>query len=331
MHYKQMLSLIGGAMALALITAQPATARDHVAGEFVNMEAFTAPQTQPQQISPVTSDRPQPTEGRNRTNSRGGRSRNRQAPTATPAENLAAAQAQITASGKPCQVTEAVLHGRDAQGQSLYEAVCDSGPGYIIITSTPPVVVDCFELAGTAATARARNPEANVGQQCMLPANDNSLAVISGWAREAGVTCPVDQVLAVGKSASNNVIYEIGCAGEDGYWLEKTADGWSLQDCMQVLSAQGACNFTTTAEQAAGFQTKLAGTDAAACNIQELRLMGHNANGRFFEVRCAAGDGFIARVDTAGLTQQVYPCATAQQIGGGCRLTTAPAAAATPE
>ena len=40
-----------------------------------------------------------------------------------------------------------------------------------------------------------------------------------------------------------------------------------------------------------------------------------------------AGDGFIARVKD-GSTQQVYPCATAQQVGGGCTLTPAPAAPA---
>jgi hypothetical protein len=46
-------------------------------------------------------------------------------------------------------------------------------------------------------------------------------------------------------------------------------------------------------------------------------------------VKCAAeGQGFITRLNNAGVTQQVYPCATAQRIGGGCTLTPAPAAAA---
>ncbi len=55
--------------------------------------------------------------------------------------------------------------------------------------------------------------------------------------------------------------------------------------------------------------------------------MGSNANGRFVEVKCAAeGEGYIARIKDDA-TQQIYPCATAQRIGGGCTLTPAPAAA----
>lgn len=260
-----------------------------------------------------------------------GARRERAAPAAPTAEQVVAgAQALATASGLACQVTQATLLGQDQQRQQIYEAACATGPGYIIVGSTPPLAVDCLELAGTAATARARNPEANVGQQCALPANNNGLEVIGGWAREAGVTCNVDQALAIGKSAGGSMIYEVGCADADGYWLEKTSAGWDLQECIQVQSSQGVCNFTTAAEQAAGFRTKLAGTDAAACDVQTVRLMGHNANGRFYEAKCGAGDGYIARVNAEGVTQQVYPCATAQNIGGGCRLTTASPAAAAP-
>ena len=332
-HYKQVLGLISGAMALTLIAAQPASAQEQPGGRSESDRAsgvIRGEQVLPGRIGGDRADRETQNQPRVRSSRRATRPNPRSAPAATPEQNLAAAQAQLATLGLPCQMTEAALLGHDPQQQAIYEAVCDSGPGYIIIASTPPLAVDCFELAGTAATQRARNPEANVGQQCTLPVNDNSLAVIGGWARDAGVACTIDQVLAVGKSMNGNMIYEVGCSGADGYWLEKTATGWDLQDCMQVASADGVCNFTTAAEQSAGFRTKLAGTDAAGCDVQELRLMGHNANGRFYEARCAANDGFIVRVNTAGVTQQVYPCATAQNIGGGCRLTTAaPAAAST--
>jgi hypothetical protein len=58
--------------------------------------------------------------------------------------------------------------------------------------------------------------------------------------------------------------------------------------------------------------------------------MGSNPNGRFYEAKCGAeGEGYIARINNEGATQQIYPCATAQRIGGGCTLTPAPAAAPT--
>lgn len=270
----------------------------------------------------------------NQANNRRNREQEQEQPAApaaqTPEQIVAAAQAQAQAAGVDCQVTAAANPGLIGESQ-VYEAACASGPGYILIASTPPQTFNCLELAGTAYTARLRDPAADVGQQCILPANQNGLALIGGWAREAGVTCTVDEAIAVGKSEANNVVYEVGCAGVDGYWLEKVGEQWTLQDCLQVVSVGGTCRFTTAEEQNATLQAKLAGTEAANCNVQQVRLMGSNANGRFFEVKCAAeGEGYIARIkDDAA--QQIYPCATAQRIGGGCTLTPAPAVAPAPE
>jgi hypothetical protein len=145
------------------------------------------------------------------------------------------------------------------------------------------------------------------------------------WASSA--SCPpitIDETIAIGKSRADNVVYEIGCAGADGYWLERVGTGWELKDCLQISSTGGTCRFTTTQEQADSFEPKLAGTDAAGCDVTRVRLMGSNANGRFYEAKCAAeGEGYIARVNNEGVTQQIDPCATAQRIGGGCTLTTA--------
>jgi hypothetical protein len=252
-----------------------------------------------------------------------------QAQTQTPEQISAAAQAQLTAAGVTCQLTEAVNPGTISDAQ-VYEAACANASGYILIATTPTQAFSCIELAGTAAIARARDPNADVGQQCVLPANQNGLAVISGWAREAGVTCNINEAQAIGKSDAENMVYEVGCAGADGYWLEKAATGWDLKDCLQVISTGGSCRFTTAQEQADGLEAKLAGTPAAACDVTQARMMGSNANGKFYEVKCAAeGEGYIARINNQGVTQQTYPCATAQRIGGGCTLTAVAAAAPT--
>ena len=122
----------------------------------------------------------------------------------TPEQILAEAQALITAAGPACQVTEALQPGVDPEQRKIYEAVCAEGPGYILVAATPPQAFDCLELAGTAATARLRDPAADVGQQCLMPANQNGLAVIGGWARTAGVSCTIDQAIAIGKSDADN-------------------------------------------------------------------------------------------------------------------------------
>ena len=332
MFHKKLLALVGGALAMTIIAAEPAFAQD-------------SPQTPPDTSGRSESDRASGTiRGESVLPGRvgGGRrdrvpdnraTRNRAAAPpaiATPEEIKAAAQALVVAAGATCQVTEAVQPGVNAEQQKIYEAACAEGPGYILIAATPPQSFDCLELAGTAYTARLRDPAADVGQQCVLPANQNGLAVIGGWARGAGVSCTVDEAVAIGKSDADNIVYEIGCAGADGYWLERVGTGWDLKDCLQVSSTGGTCRFTTGQEQADGFEPKLAGTDAAACDVTRVRLMGSNANGRFYEAKCAAeGEGYIARINNEGVTQQIYPCATAQRIGGGCTFTPAPALAPT--
>lgn len=324
---RKMLGLIGGAFAMALVAVQPALAQDYPQGGRDESDrasgSIQGERVLPGRIGGDRSDRQEQQQQRQQ------RSRRNQQPAPpTPEELKASAQTVATAAGLQCQVTEAVRPGFTAEQVAIYEAACATGPGYVLIASTPPQSFDCLELAGTAATARLRDPAADVGQQCTLAANQNGLAVIGGWAREAGVTCTVDEAVAVGKSDANNMVYEIGCAGADGYWLERLATGWDLKDCMQIGTMGGTCRFTTAAEQAAGIETKLAGTDAAACDVTQVRLMGSNPNGKFYEVKCAAeGEGYIARINAEGVTQQIYPCATAQRIGGGCTLTQVPAAA----
>lgn len=321
---------LAGAIALALCVAQPVLAQ--------NTPTSPGNRTESERASgAVSGERVLPGRiggGRSAQENRGRQPPRRQqaAPAAapTPEEVKAAAQAQLTAAGVTCEVTEANNPGTIAEA-AVYEAACANASGYLLIASTPPQAFSCIELAGTAAIARSRDPNADVGQQCVLPANQNGLAVIGGWAREAGVTCNIDEAQAIGKSDDDNMVYEIGCAGADGYWLEKAAAGWDLKDCLLVNSSGGQCRFTTNQEQADGLEAKLAGTPAAGCDVTQVRMMGSNPNGKFYEVKCATeGEGYIARIGADGATQQTYPCATAQRIGGGCTLTPAPAAEAAP-
>lgn len=258
------------------------------------------------------------------------RNRRRPAPAMTPEEMKATAQTQATNAGLSCQVMQAQLLGRDAAGKALFEAVCESGPGYLILEGTPPVAQSCLELSAAQEAALRANPEAPASQQCVQPLNLDAVRAVTPLAREAGVPCTIDAGRVVGAGAQG-LVYEAGCANQDGYTFEKTATGWETRACLTYANPE-ACRFTTPQEQAAGFATKLAGTAAASCDVQQVRFMGQNSNGQFYEAKCGAGDGYVARIDAQGVTAQIYPCAEATQIGGGCTLTpvTAPAAAAAP-
>ncbi|SPU53592.1 Uncharacterised protein [Brevundimonas vesicularis] len=247
----------------------------------------------------------------------------------TPEQILAAAQAQMALTTTGCQVSEAKLLGKTASDTTVYEVACGTAPGYIVETKTPPEASSCIILAHSAEVARAADPTASPAQ-CTLAANTDIQKFLRQYAKDAGVACTVDQAKLRGQSNDGAVVYEVGCSDGPGYWIKQQAATWTKTPCIQIVAENGTCEFTTTAENAAFVKTLLAGSEAASCNVTEARLMGQNANGVFYEAKCDGADGVIARLNAENVVQQIYPCATAQQIGGGCKLTTAPAAAAAP-
>lgn len=221
------------------------------------------------------------------------------------------AQTAATAAGTGCDVTEASLMGQTLEGgHRIYEVACSAGSGFIIIASEPPQAHDCVGQAGYAAVARAADPEAEVGLQCILPANQNTVALIAGYAREAGLNCEVDQAIATAVGR-----YEIGCAGRDGWLLEKDASGWSSTACwIADLKGAGSCLYSTPEEASVQWLTLVEGTDAAACAPAAVEWMGDSAErGSFYEVRCGSGEGIIVRFKD-GAPQQTYSCIDAPQI-----------------
>ena len=317
MTIKRISRALGIAAGLAVMTLSPAlaVAQDQSGPARPANDQVKAERVQPGRIGGDRNDRRQQ------------RERQQAAAAADPAVIKAEVEAVFAAGSTACEVTDAKLLGLSAEKVKIYEAACAGAPGYILVASTPPQIVDCVVLDSQAQAARAANPEAPASPTCTLPANQDIQGFLKAYAAQAGVPCTVDEAKVRGQSSNGAVVYEVGCAGADGYWIEKGASGWEKTECLQIVSQNSTCQFTTPAEQAATVKSWLPGSDAAACDVQQVRLMGQNANGRFIEMTCAGADGFIIRQNAEHVVQQVYPCATAQQIGGGCKLTTTPPAA----
>lgn len=230
------------------------------------------------------------------------------------------AQAAATAAGLTCQVNESALLGTTNDNNDLYEVACAGGTGFILTTGTSPQTFDCLLLAAQADRIRADGGEVPAGSVCALPGNQDNLSIVAAYAREAGVPCQVDAGTAIGTTPEGNVVYEIGCAGVDGYHIEKLAQGWKKTDCLQVMSTNLTCQFTTTQEQVDGFKPLLVDTAIDDCDAERIHLLGQNDNGRFVEIKCASGEGYVARVKNDAI-EQVYACALAVRIGGGCTMT----------
>ncbi len=274
-----------------------------------------------------SANEPPVTDGRSRTRANR-RNAARQPAQMTPEAIKAEAEAALAAGSTACTVTDQRMLGMTGENAKLFEVACDSAPGYLVVTSTPPQIIDCVLVdhtakqmaAQAAAEPAAEGAPAQSQPTCELPGNKDIEGFLKGYATQAGVPCTVDQARVMGQSSSGAVIYEIGCAGADGYWIEKAASGWTKTECLQVLAQKGACGFTTPEEQSATVKSWLTGTEAADCDVQQVRLMGQNANGRFVELTCAGSTGIIIRHNAEFAVQQVYPCETAQAIGDGCNL-----------
>jgi hypothetical protein len=240
-------------------------------------------------------------------------------------QNKAGAEALLTATNSTCQIGETVLRGQIGAGENVYEVTCANAPGMILVGTTPPMASDCVLLAGQAELALARDPAADVGTQCQIESNKNVTSFVAAYGVQAGVKCAIDQGASVGKSAEGNIIYEVGCPGADGYWLEKLPTGdWRVTECQIIVSSNGKCRFTATEEQVATAKAWLVGSDASGCDVTQVRYMGGNANGAFYETKCAVGDGFVIRLNADKTVQQTYGCSAAYRIGGGCTLSPRP-------
>lgn len=250
--------------------------------------------------------------------------RARQPQPPTPEEVMAAARPLAAASAPQCQVTEAALRGAREDGTKLYEVSCASGPGYLIEDmATGPKANDCVLQWSYGEMARESDPAADVGLQCGLPGNANPMQVIAGYGREAGLDCQVDQAQALAVD-----VYELGCAGRDGWRLEKVDGAWKTSACWDFeLRTDSVCKFSSEEETRAVWPQLVAGSDAAACVPADVAWIGDNAErGSFYEIACQSGEGIIVRFKD-GAAQQTYSCVDAEQIfRKPCTLTPTPAA-----
>jgi hypothetical protein len=228
------------------------------------------------------------------------------------------ARTALAGAGQPCTVSEAVLVGRGGD-TPVYEAACTDGPGFIVMGSTPPQAIECSLLAAGTAERRRDHAQAVI-DACRLPANTMSLERITVFARAAGVGCDIDEAAQIGRTPSG-AVFEVGCRAADGYWVQQTATGWSRAGCLSLIGDATGCRFTTTAEQGADLTARMAGRVNPPCAVTRAAYMGAAGSDDYVEVVCEAGEGFVLRLNARGAVAQVWPCAAAATIGGGCTLT----------
>lgn len=224
-----------------------------------------------------------------------------------------AAREAADQAGVSCSVTNGILRGRDAGGATHYEVACADSPGFIVIGGPPYRAISCLALSANGRAARGP-------ATCRLRENADLRRHYARMAASAGVACVVDAGRLAGLSPRGATIYEIGCAGPSGYWLEQSGTGWLVTECLTVSSQGGECRLTSRQEDRAAFRSRLAQTELERCDVAEVRAMGQSDEGSYFEVRCGAARNIVVGFDPSGAFREVIPCADAALIGGGCQF-----------
>lgn len=234
---------------------------------------------------------------------------------------LLAARDAAARAGADCQVTNAALRGEDDLGGRHYEVACRDAPGYLIVAGTRSTAYNCLLLASQNERFERGGSSTRQAPVCLLPANRNPTRHLASMAASAGMDCQVDEGRVVGLSPDGSPIYEIGCRGAIGAWIERAPRGWLVTDCLEIRSRGDVCLFTSEREEFAGFRRWLAGSRAEACAPTHLQSMGRNAAGvSYYEIACAARDPIVVSLDSGRRVTNALSCADAAHIGDGCRI-----------
>lgn len=232
---------------------------------------------------------------------------------------LETAQSAVTRAGADCEVTHARLRGRDATGTQQFEVTCQDAPGYLVIGQPVFNAINCLTLSG--APGRPRDNRRTRSPRCELSENRNALPHYQRMAREAGIACRVDDGRFVGLTPDLREIYEVGCSGAEGAWIERSKSrGWGVKACMTVSAEGGECHYSDEGETVSSFADRLRNSQLSDCAPTRVRPMGSSPSGSFYEVVCADENHIVARFSPTEGLQAVIPCNDAASIGGGCRL-----------
>lgn len=233
---------------------------------------------------------------------------------------LLAARDAAARAGADCDVTAATLRAVGHTGDRHYEVTCRDGPGYLIVAGIRDTAYNCLLLASQNERFEREGFATRQAPICLLRTNRNPVRNLASIAARAGMDCQVDEGRVIGLSSDESPIYEIGCRGAVGAWIEQAPGGWVVTDCLEIRSRSDVCEFTSEPEERAAFRRWLVGSTAESCVPTQLRSMGRNAAGfTYYEVGCAAGDPIVVSLDGNRRVINVLLCADAAHIGDGCR------------
>jgi hypothetical protein len=245
-------------------------------------------------------------------------------------KGMAAAPGLISAGGLDCQLADARLVGeaKDAKTKAttdIYELACTGNEGLIVekVGDAAPETFTCLQANEASADGKPNNV------QCVLPGNGDPKAGLAPYIAKAGKPCTPAKIRALGQSPTN-AVFELACSeGGGGYILAVSAPPRldkpvTMDPCVGFPPGGNiTCTLTDRTAQLAVVD-QLVAKSGKACTIKDRSYIGATASGlAIYEVACQDGKGFMLEQAANGDLKQAIDCASADAIGGGCKLTDA--------
>jgi len=253
-------------------------------------------------------------------------------------QGMKEAPAVAQAAGLDCTVSDALfvgqgsakVDGKDVDSK-VYEVACKEGLGYFIISpkGSAAQIYDCLALKGVADAAAKAGKSAG-GQTCKLPANldpKTGLAPLLAKANVPGCATVTDGRYLGSSAAELIAIFEARCDNGHGYLITSPKPGskrtLTANDCSEAALFGIKCQFVSDADIKKQIMAIPGSSNPAACTPSDARWVVTAVSGdRYYEMACADGkSGYIFQADMTGKVKQVIPCANAEQLAGGCTLT----------
>jgi hypothetical protein len=160
------------------------------------------------------------------------------------------------------------------------------------------------------------------------------MAAAPGLIDAAGLACQVADARLLGVTVDaptkvKHAVYEIACAGSEGYVIATTADAKPLAfTCLEAGAPRSdgkpsntKCILPGNTDPLAGLARLIAHVPGG-CTAEQVGPLGHTPDDSLFEVSCHGGAGWVIESTTRGVFSRAIDCARADdEIAGGCKLT----------
>lgn len=247
------------------------------------------------------------------------------------AKGMADTPALITAAGSDCQLADARLVGEGTDPktkvkQTAYEVACKGAEGLILVKKGADVMsFSCIQADQPQADGKPNST------RCQLPDNLNPDAGLAPYIAKSTAICTPSKVRAIGQSPTN-AFFELACTNNPGGFLLITSAPPRLDKpvianpCVMIPETNATkCILSDRAAQLSAVD-KLAAASGKPCTIKDggRGFIGAAQSGKiYYEEACSDGKGFVLVQAADGGFAEAIPCADADAVFGGCKLTDA--------